>query len=361
MDSPQVTDFLTAISEAEKLTKKHDYKTALKRYESLFNENPLNEKICLGYVCCQLATGETSKALSTCTFLLQNIKEATFTGRAQASLILDDRKQALHDVESALIHEQRNNQLYFLAAVIHYKAGFIGHVFQNLRAAIQNGFEWIDDDPPDILVQRVLAPNEFTDLEQIYLDVLDEIHAGHQQGQNRWFFINMPIFDFLSVSGTEQKSQTENLIHRLVPNEKTKFIKQGYQILESILRDFARSKTDAHFGLEAEKQFQSGNFPDLARLLLGLLLHHLKQFSAYFGLTPELIDQSQLQTLILYLPYTIAVDLLLLYSFSEPKDQPAEMKKKIDRNILSGLMAACLDNFYKSVDLYRGTTKSPPS
>ncbi len=359
MDSPRVTDLACGITEAEKSAKKHDYKAALSLYEQLFNVNPIDEKICLGYACSQLATGHTSQAQKTFTFLLENLPDASFLGRAQAQLVLGFLADALKNIESALIHGPQTRHMYFMAAVTCYTSGFIGHVYQHLNAAVKKGYEWIDDDPSDILVQHILSKEEFTDLEQIYLDVLDEI--GDRKGQNRWFYINMPVFDLLSASNSRQKVNADKLIQLLAPKQKVKFTGRGHQTLEGILGDFARSEIDAQFGLEVQKEFKAGNIPQVARLLLGLLLLHIKQFASFLGLTPELIDQSHLQTLIRYLPYTIAVDLLLLYSLSEPRDKPATMQKKMDIDISSGLIAACLDNFYHSVDHYRKTEKSPPS
>ena len=82
----------------------------------------------------------------------------------------------------------------------------------------------------------------------------------------------------------------------------------------------------------------------------------------HIGLDAQWIDNSQLQSLIPLLPQRLAIGFMFLYAASEPKDLLQNMSKnRIDDRVLASLLAASFINFYRQIEQYRQSEKSPPT
>jgi len=280
----------------------------------------------------------------------------------QRVLRLLSENQAAAALEILERDEDRTPESSLLAAVIAYREGFIPHAMVHLRRAIEAQLRWEEDDALDRTIQPLLGGEEYLDFEQLYLDELERFE-GSRDAHNRWFHLNMPVYELLTAAGSEQgRARAQSLLNLLAPERAEKLLGHGEKELERIIRDFSRSEVDARFGLEALKLLRQKQYPGLAGLVLALLLENLKEFGPFFALSADQIKDSNLQQLVVLLPLRIAIDLLLLYSLSEPKVKMGEaLSLDWETRPFLGLMAAAFVNFYQQVHEFRKSAKAPPS
>ncbi len=298
---------------------------------------------------CKLALGDFEGAKKFYQDLLIIKEPALLPLKAEAELVVGQYPAALLNLESCLKAQPPAGDVLFLTSIAAYKSGNILKAKGYLSRAVQSGFDWKDDMPADHVAGFVLQPVEYNDFEQIYLDISEEGKDGNPVSENRWFAINIPIYEFFTT-GENQKEKAQ-VITKLIPDPSISILlENGKQELELIINGLAKSETDARFGLEAVKLFNNNDFDELANIMLGLFLEQINQSGAVFGLERDFIKSSQLQDLVLLLPFKIAVLLMFLYAACHPvvQVQPVE-KIKIDDNILAGLIARCFLIFYKEI------------
>jgi len=299
---------------------------------------------------CKLALGFFEEAANIYHNLLTINDTNLLPIKAEAELVLGKYPDALQDFETYLENQTPSGKMLFSASIAAYKSGVIikTHLFQ--REALKIGFKWIDNIPIDHIAGYVFQPFEFNDFEQIYLDISEEFEEENLKMKNRWFSINIPIYEFFTAS--EKQKEKAKVIVKLLSDSSFDFIlEKGKAELELIINDLAKSETDARFGLEAAKLFNKNNFDELAKIVLALFLEHINQYGEIFGLDQDYIKSSNLQDLILLLPFKIAVLLMFLYAVSNPIEQiqPTEKNKKVDENLLAGLIALCFLIFYQEL------------
>ncbi|MBN2414022.1 hypothetical protein JXQ31_20270 [candidate division KSB1 bacterium] len=298
---------------------------------------------------CKLALGDYEGANHIYQNLLTVNEPDQLPLRAEAELVLGKNRAALLNFESCIKAQTPAGDVLFLTSIAAYKSGNILKAKVYLTRAFQSGFDWKDDIPVDFIADYVLLPVEFNDFEQIYLDISEEYEDGSPVSKNRWFAINIPIYEFFTAKDN-YKEKAQVIIELISDASFLGLLDNGKQDLELIINGLAKSETDARFGLEAVKLFNNNDYDELAKIMLALFLEQINQSGAIFGLERDFIKSSQLQDLILLLPFKIAVLLMFLYAACHPvvQVQPAE-KIKIDDNILAGLIAQCFLIFYKEI------------
>jgi tetratricopeptide (TPR) repeat protein len=338
------------------------YENAIDVIERELLDNPDNSHALVLSGRCFLALNQPDRARTAYETILSNAEEPSIQAKAEAELILGKNRTALKHFETALEEDTTDREARFLASTAAYKEGFIHYARELLKQAILLGFEWEDEDPVDFVIKFLLTTPEFSDFELIYLDVDEEVEQGKATVRNRWFSLSLPIYDLFTTSDPKlQAKRAVELAEMLLPEFDESFFEEGAQKLEKILRDFSYSQSDARFGLEALKQLQEKKWDQLSGLILGLELEHLKEFAGFFGLDAQWIKNSQLQGLIPLLPQRIAIGFMFLYAASDPKDQLQKMSThRIDDKLLTSLLAASFINFYREIDRYRQSSKSPP-
>ena len=298
---------------------------------------------------CKLALGEFDDLKN----IYQNFLTINDPGllpvQAEAELVTGKYRDALQHYETCAKAQPPAGDLLFLTSIAAYKSGNILKTKVYMSRAVQDGFEWFDNIPVDGLAGYVLQPYEFNDFEQIYLDISEENEDGNPVTKNRWFAINIPIYE-LFTAGENQKEKAQVIIQLISEPSFFFLLDQGKAELEQLINNLAKSETDARFGLEAKKLLDNNDFEGLANIMLALFLEHIHQSGELFGLEQEFIQSSHLQDLILLLPYKIAVILMFLYAVCHPvvQVQPAE-NIKVDDNILAGLTAQSFLIFYQEI------------
>jgi len=301
---------------------------------------------------CNLALGKFEEAKNIYqNFLILN-DPALLPVQAEAELVLGKYQEALQHFEACLKIQSLAGDVLFLTSIAAYKSGNILKTKVFLSRAVQSGFEWFDDIPVDGIAGYVCQRYEFNDLEHIYLDVCEQSEDENLIAQNRWFSINIPIYEFFSA--TENQQQKAKVIIELVSdNSLSLLLDNGKTELEHIINDLAKSETDARFGLEAIKLFNNNDFNGLAKIMLALFLELVNQSGELFGLEKDFVKTSQLQDLVLLLPVKIAVILLFLYAACHPVVQIKPIEKiNINENILAGLIAQSFLIFYQEMKYY---------
>ena len=335
------------------------YHTAEKALNQLLDEGQHDHHLMHALARCQLALEQHEEALTTYHHVLHHADEADASHVAEAALVLDKPKEALPLFEQAT-QQPHHHEVLFLLAATEYKLGFIQQTRKHLNDAIRAGLEWDDDDMHDVVMQQALPIREFHDFEQLYLDAVEFVQKDNNNPQNRWFSINMPIFEIFSATAPgRQKKRAADLARLLSPHFDELFLSNGRSELWRILDDLANSEVDAAFGLEARQALKAENYAKIARLVLAVELEHLKQFAPSFGLSENLIKQTDLQQLIPLLPLRLAVSLMFLYSTSNPDDKLPNYQNKLDDNILAALVAACFISFYQQIEHFRSTVRDP--
>ncbi len=342
-----------ALSDAKNL----EFIKALDRLENL-TEEPVKTLTLILQARCYLGIDDWAKAEKCYKNILKTCKPDEYFERAEAELILGQTENALKSFHAGLQVNQENGEAYFLNGLVNYKTGRVVAALQEIRKAIENNFEWEDDDPADQVVQHTLALEEFHDFEHLYLDIFDELLNNQQNPQNRWLSINIPIYEFYTEKNPEKQLLKAYSIAQMFSSEfDMAFLKNGKQQLQKIIDDFAKSETDAHFGLEAKKLFQEEKYQEISNLVLAMVLEHLKEFSHIFALKKEIFQASDLQGLVRILPLQIARSLMFLYASSAPEDQLKQfIQQDINIEYIAGLTAAGFITFYNQIDKYKKIT-----
>ena len=302
---------------------------------------------------CQIAAGKTAKAAVTADNILRN-EEDNHLASGEAWLMKGETGKALASFEQGLKEHPGQKEHLFLKALAAYKEGFIEQAGQNLTQTLNDDFEWEEETLLDAMVHHLLAPREFMDFENLYLDAEERVVENNDAPQNRWFALNMPVYDLITSPEAKQKEHAQKIALYLNTQLTRDDFKLGPERLESIIKDFVADQNDARLGLEAFKLLNEKKLDQVAALILGLLLEHLKEFSPYFGLSTDYISRSQLQQVILALPLSIATSILLMYGLSIPQqDQSALAATVVNPDVVATLMALAFDAFYREIDRYR--------
>ncbi len=347
-------EYFNPLDEVWQLMAAHDYAAAEQAINELMDDGYHDHTTIHALARCQLALDRHDEALNNYTHLLHHADEADLKSRAEAALILDKHHSALPLFQTALRQSPQDGEVLFFLAINEYKVGLLVQSIKHLREAVRLGLEWDDDDPHDFVAQQALPIHDFHDFEQIYLDAVDAVEKNMDNPQNRWFSINMPIFEIYSASTKErQKKRAADFARLLGTHFDELFLSNGRNELWRILDDLSNSDMNPEFGKQAREALKSDEYVKIATLILALQLDHLKQFADSFGLTADQIDQSNLQGLIPLLPLRPAVALVFLYSTSNPDDKLPNYQNKLENNTLAALLAACFVSYYQQVDLYR--------
>ncbi|GEM_PF-493018 len=353
-DKKQAASPNLLLVEARALLQQQKFVEAVAVLKNAIKREPNHSEPLILLARCYLGLGRREEAMAIYRSLLAPSFKATLSARGEAELLLGNFYQALQHFDSAQKHNSIDEETYFLAAVAAYLAGHMGRAFGYLRQVARRGFEWEDDNPLDLVIQHLLRTFDYQDFEQIYLDAMEAVEQNRANPQNRWFSLSMPVYETLIASSNEkQKESALFLAERLDSEGHEGALEQGDRELQNILKDFARNESDARFGLEALKLAEEKKYGQVAGLILGLQLEHLKQFAPYFDLGAETIVGSSLQNLVPLLPQRMALALMLLYSASEPQDKIAQIvSQKMDPNLMAGLIALSFKAFYLEVKRY---------
>jgi hypothetical protein len=330
---------------------RHDYAAAEEALTTLLAENPQDAEALAAFARCRLVLGKTEDASSIYQKLLSQSEFPALQG--EAALALQQPHRAAVLFSKALQRQPNNGALRLLAAVTDYLRGHIKHGQAHLVEAVRLGFEWEDDDPLDFVIQAVLPIREFHDFEELYLDVI-ESSEGDPSPQNRWFFLNMPVYDWLASVEELRQQRAAELADLLSPSFDNVFLNNGRNELVQIVEDLAKNPANAELSETVKNLLRENNLPQVARLILALVLEHLAQFASFFGLAAEEVAEVELQKLLPLLPFRIAVSVILLYSASQPQDILTDHAKNIAEDLLlPGLIAAAFIAFYQQADKYR--------
>ncbi len=346
MPPTRLTPVLHAMAEKE-------YSRALKLLLPIVAADSLDEQALLLQARCDMALKHHPAAGKIYAFILQQEKSFTSAARAEAALILGQPQTALV-LLAPLEKEGLRGEAGLIAAVSAYCCGRIAASTRHLALFAKKGAEWDEDDPIDVVIDHALERSEYHDFEQIYLDALEAVSAGKTQPRNRWFSINIPVYELYTAARAEKRQQRAMVIARLLaPGEP--FVAAGAPgRLRQILQDFAASEDDARFGLESLKWLDQGNWAELARLILALQLEHLKQFSIHLGLEGERLAASALQQLIPLLPLRPAMSLMLLYAIADSEDRMLQqMVQEIEGDLLAALIQTAFQAFYLDMERVR--------
>ncbi|MBN1482007.1 hypothetical protein EH223_06750 [candidate division KSB1 bacterium] len=355
MNSIQQSDPLEYVWQ---LMAEHDYLQAEKILSNMVEEGQHEPALIYALARCQLARENHSEALYHYSHLLQHANETELKFIAEAALILDKPQQAMPLFEAARQQDQHDAETSFLLALTSYKLGFIKQSLDQLQDALRAGMTWEDEDACDFVVQQVLPVREFHDFEMLFLDAVEIVAEKKTHPQNRWFSINMPIFELFSANTADrQKQRAGHLALLLSSHFGDLFLSNGRNELWKILDDLSNIELNPEFGKQAREALKQNNYSLIAQLILALELEHLKQFAASFGLSAELIKNIDLQHLIPLLPLRLAVALMFLYSAGNPDDKMPNYQNKLEPNTLAALLAACFISYYQQVDKYKSTTK----
>ncbi len=330
-----------------------EYFKAREELESLVKAQPDNTTFLLLLGRCNLALKNIQEAEKIYKNLASSTDPQYITEKSEADLILGNPEQSLKQLETHLAQNTGSSESFFIAALAAYKTGNIIKSDEMMRQAVSLGLEWEDELPINIVVENMLSLIEFHDFENIYLDICEEIDEGNDSPNNRWFALNMPIYDYFTAPKDQEQKSFQLLAH-IDPLASPDVLANGNEKLKVILNDLAASQTDARFGLEAIKLLEDNNEKELAKLILAMLLDHLGQFSQYIGLSNEFVKKSQLQNLVTVLPYRIAIIIMVLYTTTNPIESMQYMSEKETNNtIINGLLAACLTTFYQEIKKYQ--------
>jgi hypothetical protein len=306
------THIKTLLQKALLFMNNRDYAVAEEVLTTLLAENPQDAEALAALARCRLALGKTEDAK---TIYQKLLSQSEFTAlQGEAALVLQQPHRAAVLFSAALQQQPNNGALRLLAAVTDYLRGHIKHGQAHLVEAVRLGFEWEDDDPLDFVIQAVLRMREFHDFEELYLDAI-ESSEGEPSPQNRWFFLNMPVYDWLAATGEHRQKRAAELAELLSPSFDSVFLNNGRNELLQIVEDLAKNPENAELSVTLKKLLHEGNFQQTARLILALVLEHLAQFASFFGLAAEEVVEVELQKLLPLLPSRIAVsDCRLDYS-----------------------------------------------
>ncbi|MBN1543093.1 tetratricopeptide repeat protein, partial [candidate division KSB1 bacterium] len=309
-------DFKKDLAKARSHLEKNDAASALPLLEAILWENPDHSPALLWRARCRMAAENTEAALQDYRTLVSTAVPASEREIAEAHLVLGDPELARRAFEQALKREPLEGETVFLAALAAYRLGNVASSRDWVQKSQEMKLEWLEDSWLDALVRYNLDPVHYLDFEQIYLDAVEKTE-GNPDPQNRWYSLNMPVYDLYAAAdlGT-QKHRALELARILAPDSEPIDWQVQSDLLRTLISDLATSQTDARLGLEANKLLGKNELADLARLILAMMLEHLQQFSDWLALEREWVRQSRLQELVPLLPLRIAVVVLLFYAGS---------------------------------------------
>lgn len=348
------------LHQARLCTERNEVSGALPLLDAILADNPDHPEALHLRGRCRLVSGNREAALQDYRHLAAQASAEADVRVAEARLLLGQPQSALQDFNRFLQRDPQEGEPLFLAALAGYRTGLIERSVERLRQAIERGFDWQEESTVDAVVHHCLAGAFFLDFEQLYLDVF-EASEGNRNPQNRWYSLNMPIYDlYTAKSAAEQQQRAEQLARLLLPDEQKFEPARHVRRLNEMIRDFMRSETDARFGLEANKLLQEGQLHDLARLILAMLLDHLQQFSNWLGFEKERIHNSQLQDLAPLLPLRLALVILFLYAGAASDRFHAQIhQQEIEPNLFKALLGVGFFAFYQEIEAMRPSTDSP--
>ncbi|HNW58536.1 MAG TPA: hypothetical protein PKI62_02525 [bacterium] len=342
-----------AFAAAQHAMARKEYARAIELLVPVVAENSLNEAALLLQARCDMALHQHAAAGKIYSFLLQQEKSFSPAARAEAALILGQPRASLN-LLMPLLKSPPPAETALLAAVCAYSCGRMRDCLELLARMVKSAAEWDEEAPLEVVIEHALERSEYHDLEQIYLDAQEMVQAGNPRPRNRWFAINMPVYELYTASRAEKRQQrAASLVRILAPGET--FVPQGAaERLQRILQDFAASEEDARFGLESLKHLEAGNWAELARLIMAMQLEHLRQFAGNLGLEGEQIAASALQQLIPLLPLRPAMGLMLLYAIADSEDRMLQqMMQNIEEELLAALIQVAFHSFYVDMERIR--------
>jgi len=308
----------------------------------------------------QVGTGKIEQAHQTYSYIYNHKKMAAGL-RAEAAMVLNRLPEALSLLQKTLKENPRQPELLFIAALIEYQLGHIQRVEDYMLAALESGLDWNDEDPITLVVEHCLTGPEYLDLEHIYLDCQDQLFEGKSGSKNRWFSLNMSIYELYTASTPAKRNKIANDLLYLLGGAEDLTPASGKEKLRAILTDFSHNEQDARFGLEGLKALDAGRYDELARMVLALQLEHLKEFSAVVDIQFDQLDSSSMQTLTTKLPMRMAIDLLTLYAMATSEDRKFQlMEQEIEAELSAALITACFSAFYQEINLYKKRQQPQP-
>ena len=332
----------------------HKYSEAEKAIYRLLDEYDHDHRLFISLARCQLAQEKHDEAVHNYTHLLQHSEDADAITAIEAALVLDKLNDAFQLCRISRDQYEDNPEFHFFFALASYKQGMIKAASEQLSICIRMDFEWDDDDPIDFVAQQVLPTREFHDFEQLYLDAQEHAHENSGRGQNRWSFLNMPIWEVFSASDAKQQRKRAVALSELLSSHFDElFLSNGKSELWRIVNDLKENESQAVYFKSTSTAIRKGDYAKTAELVLALQLEHLQEFAALFGLSKKEIKESQLQNLLSMLPLHLAIGLLFLFSASHAQAEiPKKDQIKLPDDIFAGLIAACFVSFYQQVGEY---------
>ncbi len=334
------------ITLAEHAMADEEYERARQLLSRLLQNNAHDEMALLLDARCRLALNEGDKAMENYRFILKMEKMFSLNARLEALLALGRDAEVLQ-----LLQNSTTEPDHLLAALAFYLHGRIRDCQRQLEQFIRDGGEWQDEDAISPLILHLLSRPEFLDFEQMYLDMVENYGRSTPKAQNRWFALNMPIYELFTASDAQKRRHRAIALAKLLLPTEEISLENSREWLRQTLQDFAASQEDASFGLESLKQYDEGRLDVVAKNILSLELEHLAQFSELIGLTPADVRESQLQQLIVLLPYRIALCLMLLYTLSEFQDRLQQsMQQNLENELMVALIFLAFKAFYQEFD-----------
>ncbi len=341
------------LAAARRAVSKKEYARAVELLVPVVADNSLNEAALLLQARCDMALHQHAAAGKIYSFLLQQEKSFSAAARAEASLILGQPRTGL-TLLAPLVRADIPGETALLAAVCAYGCGRLSECLTMLMHLVKSGEEWDEEAPLELVIEHALERSEYHDLEQLYLDAQEMVQAGNRQPRNRWFSINMPVYELYTASRAERRQQRASALIRILAPGETFNPEGARDRLRQILQDFAASETDARFGLESLKHLDAGEWSQVARLIMAMQLEHLRQFAGDLGLESEQIAASALQQLIPLLPLRPAMGLMLLYAIADDADRMLQqMVQKIEEELLAALIQVAFHSFYIDMERIR--------
>jgi hypothetical protein len=274
--------------------------------------------------------------------------------RAEAAIFLDRLPQAAEILKTALGKTPDHPDLLFLAALTDYTLGHVAGAGLRLTHAVECGLDWNDEDPISLIVQHVLHGADFLDFEHLYLDSQERVLEGKNDPQNRWFNLNIYVYELYTATTPEKRKKKAQDLIDLLLGQGQLTLTQASEKCKSVFEDFAHNEQDARFGLEGLKQLETGEYEGLAHLVLALQLEHLEEFFTLFDLEKEKVKTLTFNQLISALPLRMALAMLALYTMATKEDRLAQlMKENMEPELQKALIVTCFSCYYSEVNIYR--------
>jgi tetratricopeptide (TPR) repeat protein len=324
--------------------KAESYQQAISCLDVLLEKNPNYIQALTTKARCFLALDKKQKAIQTYDSLLMLQKDESL--QYESALVKG------HNPGFPPFEKLKNGNALFLNALYTYMQGKIITTIKSLKKAIELHFDWETQESLDLLVGFLLQENEFTDFEQIYLDVEEATCENNPHPQNRWFSLSLPVHDFFAATSDTIRQEKAKKFFDLISPAALHHPLDGRKELESILKDFLRDQEDARFGLEALRCLQNNDIEKLAELLLALMLEHLMRFSNSFDLEKKEMKNKQLADLVVLLPQKLSLALLFMFTVSRQKEAYQQNSGKKYQDQLLNMLTLCFVTFYHQIGIY---------